>query len=79
MWPSFLSLLSDRAGEENQGYIQGIGSSAGSLASIAGLLAGGILYSHFHSSVFLLTAVLVFGVGVMSFGLRKTPRVAEAA
>jgi MFS family permease len=78
MWPSFLSLLSDRAGEANQGYIQGIGSSAGSLASIAGLLAGGILYAHLQGGVFLLTAVLVFGVGVMSFGLRRTPRVAEA-
>src|ERR1019366_7668253 len=33
MWPSFLSLLSDRAGESNQVYIQGIGNSAGSLAS----------------------------------------------
>ncbi|HEY3876775.1 MAG TPA: MFS transporter, partial [Candidatus Kapabacteria bacterium] len=44
MWPSFLSILSDRAGEEHQGYIQGIGNSAGSLASIAGLLFGGIIF-----------------------------------
>ena len=70
MWPSFLSLLSDRAGDENQGYIQGIGTSVGSLASIAGLLAGGILYTNLHGGVFLLTAALVAAVGFLSFRLR---------
>ena len=40
MWPSFLALLANAAGERFQGAIQGFGSSVGSLASIA----GGILY-----------------------------------
>ncbi len=70
MWPSFLSLLSDRAGEENQGYIQGIGTSVGSLASIAGLFAGGIIYTQLHGGIFFVTAGLVAAVGFLSLKLR---------
>jgi MFS transporter, DHA1 family, tetracycline resistance protein len=70
MWPSFLSLLSDRAGEDNQGYIQGIGNSAGSLASIAGLLIGGALFTHLGEQIFWVPAGLVAIVFVMSFWLR---------
>lgn len=44
MWPSVLSLLSRLAGERHQGAAQGIAGSAGSLASIAGLIAGGLAY-----------------------------------
>ena len=74
MWPSFLSLLSDRAGEDNQGYIQGIGNSAGSLASIAGLLVGGALFTHLGEQIFWIPAGLVTIVFVMSFWLRKSAR-----
>jgi MFS transporter, DHA1 family, tetracycline resistance protein len=38
MWPSFLSILSKTAGNVYQGFIQGIASSFGSLASIIGLI-----------------------------------------
>ena len=71
MWPSFLSLLSDRAGEQHQGYIQGIGNSAGSLASIAGLLFGGILFTAMKESIFIVPAALVMVVFAMSWRLRK--------
>ena len=70
MWPSFLSLLSDRAGEDNQGYIQGIGNSAGSLASIAGMLLGGALFTHLGEHIFWIPAGLALVVFVMSFRLR---------
>jgi MFS transporter, DHA1 family, tetracycline resistance protein len=71
MWPSFLSLLSDRAGESNQGYIQGLGNSAGSLASIGGLLVGGILFTAMKENVFIVPAVLVAIVFAMAFRLRR--------
>ncbi|HEX7258801.1 MAG TPA: MFS transporter, partial [Nitrososphaeraceae archaeon] len=38
MWPSFLSILSKTAGNTYQGFIQGVASSFGSLASIVGLI-----------------------------------------
>jgi MFS family permease len=44
MWPSFLVMLSQTGPAETQGAIQGVGSSVGSLASIVGTLAGGLLY-----------------------------------
>jgi MFS family permease len=71
MWPSFLSLLSDHAGESNQGYIQGLGNSAGSLASIGGLLVGGILFTAMKGTVFIVPAVLVAIVFAMAFRLRR--------
>jgi MFS transporter, DHA1 family, tetracycline resistance protein len=71
MWPSFLSLLSDRAGETHQGYIQGIGNSAGSLASIAGLLVGGILFTAMKGGVFIVPALLILVVFAMSWRLKK--------
>jgi MFS transporter, DHA1 family, tetracycline resistance protein len=71
MWPSFLSLLSDRAGESNQGYIQGLGNSAGSLASIGGLLVGGILFTAMKGNIFIVPAMLVLIVFAMAFKLRK--------
>ncbi|HWF44188.1 MAG TPA: MFS transporter [Candidatus Kapabacteria bacterium] len=71
MWPSFLSLLSDRAGDDNQGYIQGIGNSAGSLASIVGLFVGGALFTHLGEQIFWVPAGLVTIVFVMSFWLRR--------
>ena len=43
MWPSFMSILSKRAGTVHQGVIQGVGSSMGSLASIIGLIVGWII------------------------------------
>jgi MFS family permease len=70
MWPSFLSILSDRAGETHQGYIQGIGNSAGSLASIAGLLLGGILFTAMKGGIFIVPAGLVLVVFAMAFRLK---------
>ncbi len=58
MWPSFLSILSSLAGEKYQGAVHGYGSSAGSLASIIGLLAGGILYAGLGSWIFLFSVII---------------------
>ena len=68
MWPSYLSLLGQMGEISEQGYIQGIASSAGSLASIIGLVFGGFLYSLFDSTSFVIFAVgfiAVFGLALM--------------
>jgi MFS family permease len=59
MWPSFLSVLARVAGTRHQGAVQGLGSSTGALASIAGLLVGGLLYERIGPATFLLAALLI--------------------
>jgi len=70
MWPSFMSLLSKSAGENLQGAVQGFASSSGSLASIIGLIMGGFLYEAIGSLTFLVSAIIIYSVFVMSFKLR---------
>ena len=58
MWPSFLSHLSKVAGQKYQGAVQGYASSAGSLASIIGLIAGGFIYGVLGVKTFLIPGFL---------------------
>ena len=74
MWPSFLSILSKTAGNAYQGFIQGIASSFGSLASIVGLIIGGLLYSLIEGFTFLISAGIIFAVFILSFKLLKLKR-----
>lgn len=71
MWPSFMSLLSKRAGTVHQGAVQGIAGSFGGVASIIGLIAGGVLYNLIGGTTFLVSAVIIFSVFVMSFRLLR--------
>lgn len=71
MWPSVMSILSKCAGNDHQGAVQGIAGSFGSLASIIGLITGGILYGFFEENVFLISAGIFFAVFIMSFRLLK--------
>jgi len=71
MWPSFMSILSRRAGTILQGAVQGIAGSFGSLASIIGLIVGGVLYDLVGSATFLVSAGVIFAVSVMSLRLLK--------
>lgn len=71
MWPSYLSILSACGSKNQQGSIQGIGSSFGSLASIIGLVLGGFLYSSIHSYTFLIAGSIIFAVFLLSFRSRK--------
>ena len=71
MWPSLLSLISKRSGEKFQGTIQGYASSLGSMASIIGLLAGGVLYHQMGANIFILSAVIIFIIFIMCFNLKK--------
>ena len=70
MWPSFLSILGGIGSRRQQGYIQGVASSSGSLASVVGLTVGGVLYTVAGPSTFALAAVLFALVCLLSVGLR---------
>ena len=69
MWPSFLSILSRYAGDEQQGAVQGVANSAGSLASIIGLILGGWLYGNIGNVTFYTAAALLFVIFLLSFHL----------
>jgi MFS transporter, DHA1 family, tetracycline resistance protein len=71
MWPSFMSILTRLAGTTHQGAVQGVASSIGSLASIIGLVVGGLLYNSIGVSNFLISAGFIFLVFVLSFRLLK--------
>jgi MFS transporter, DHA1 family, tetracycline resistance protein len=71
MWPSFMSILSKRAGTTMQGSVQGVAGSFGGLASIIGLILGGFLYTLLGSITFIVSAGVIFAVSVISFHLLK--------
>ncbi len=76
MWPCYQSILSNQAGEQYQGYVQGLAGSLGSLASITGLVTGGLLYASVGAGTFGVSAVTMFIVALMSVGLiRLTKKV----
>jgi MFS family permease len=71
MWPSFLSLLSKIAGRTYQGTIQGITSSFGGLASIIGLILGGLLYEMLAGTSFLIASLIIYAVFLLTFRLMR--------
>jgi MFS transporter, DHA1 family, tetracycline resistance protein len=71
MWPPVMSILSKRAGNVYQGTVQGVANSFASLASIIGLIMGGLLYTTLGTTTFLISAVVIFTVFIMSFRLMK--------
>jgi MFS transporter, DHA1 family, tetracycline resistance protein len=75
MWPSFMSILSRRAGSKLQGAVQGVAGSFGGLASIIGLTLGGVLYNSIGGATFLISAGIIYAIFVMSFRLTKIKEV----
>jgi DHA1 family tetracycline resistance protein-like MFS transporter len=69
MWPSFMSILSRRAGSNLQGAVQGVAGIVGGLASIAGLSLGGFLYNSIGGASFLVSAGVILVVFIISFRL----------
>ncbi|MGI9390277.1 MAG: MFS transporter [Boseongicola sp.] len=59
MWPTFMSVLSKSASDHLQGAIQGIAQSAGAIASIVGLVAGGVLYVSVGAALFPAAAIII--------------------
>lgn len=58
MWPSLVAVLSSKAGE-HQGEVQGFAGSAGAVASILGLVLGGILFGHLGARTFALSCWII--------------------
>ena len=71
MWPPVMSILANRAGTIYQGTVQGVANSFASLASIMGLMMGGLLYNMLGVTTFLISAGVIFTVFIMSFRLMK--------
>jgi MFS transporter, DHA1 family, tetracycline resistance protein len=70
MWPSFLSILSKITGEGYQGTMQGLACSFGGLASIIGLIIGGLLYEMLAGETFLISGLVICVVVLLNFKLR---------
>jgi MFS family permease len=74
MWPSFLSVLMKYTDKRYKGTVQGFGSSAGSLASIGGLVVGGFLYEAIGGYTFLVSVgitVIVFFLSMFILKIEK--------
>ncbi|MEM6516201.1 MAG: hypothetical protein AAF688_08460 [Bacteroidota bacterium] len=82
IWPSFLSILSSTGSKRMQGAIQGYGTSTGSIASMLGLISGGILFESLTTDVFLLGGITFFVITVLMlvhyFRHRKSVVVAKS-
>jgi len=70
MWPSSRSLISKITGEGYQGTIQGFACSFGGLASIIGLILGGLLYEMIAGESFLIAGGVICVVFLLNFKLR---------
>ncbi len=73
-WPSYLSMLSRSGPPQLQGTVQGVASSAGSLASVIGTLTSGILYETIGATTFVVSATaLVIATVVFAASPRVAP------
>ncbi len=68
MWPSFLALLAKTGNKRNQGAIQGYGNSMGSMASMLGLVLGGLLFESISTQVFALGAFIFLVITLLMSG-----------
>lgn len=78
MWPSLLAMISSEAGERTQGVVQGFASSSSAVASITGLLAGGILYEVMVERVFIVAAVITVLAALASLNVRLRKKFSSA-
>jgi MFS family permease len=74
MWPSYLSMLSATGPPSTRGRLQGVASSAGSTASIAGMIGGGAAFELLGGETFLVAAAALLGAGVIFAADRATVR-----
>ena len=68
MWPSLMAMIASAAGEQHQGAVQGFASSSAAVASITGLLLGGVLYGLLVDRVFLVAAIITAAAVGASLG-----------
>jgi MFS family permease len=70
MWPSLMATLSKSTDKEIQGAVQGFAGSAAAVASILGLLGGGVIYGLIDERIFAASAAITLTVFLLS--LRPT-------
>ncbi|WP_188078281.1 MFS transporter [Aquicoccus porphyridii] len=73
MWPTFMAVLSKAAGDRLQGAVQGYAQSAGAVASIAGLIAGGIGYVALGPGLFVFAAGAIAVSALLVLTYRPQP------
>jgi MFS family permease len=73
MWPLLVALLSAKGGE-HQGAVQGLAGSVAAIASIIGLLMGGLLYSSLQGWLFVVSSILTFIVMLMALCAMRSER-----
>ena len=71
MWPSLLALISKVADSRVQGAVQGFAGSLAAVASIIGLLVGGLLYGFVGPWIFVLAASITIVVFLLSFTVTR--------
>ncbi len=69
MWPSFMTLLSRTGQPQMQGSIQGLAGGMGGLASIVGLITGGLLYSSIRELTFAISALIIAAAALLATSL----------
>ena len=74
-----MAVLSKAAGERLQGAVQGYAQSAGAVASIAGLVAGGVFYVVIGPVLFLVAGATVGLAGLFAASYRPGPGAAGQA
>jgi DHA1 family multidrug resistance protein-like MFS transporter len=76
--PAISTLLSTRAGEHEQGYVQGLGNTYMSIGNVFGPLAAGVLYDVRHTFPYLFGS-LVLLLGMILFAARERRAKRESA
>jgi MFS transporter, DHA1 family, tetracycline resistance protein len=74
MWPSLLAVLAKAAERNVEGAVQGIAGSVAAVASILGLLGGGLLYRFMGADVFVISAALTLLTFVLAFAIPRPAR-----
>jgi len=67
MWPTLLAVISKVAGDTYQGAVQGFAGGVGAIASIAGLILGGLLYNWMGVGIFAASAAAILVAAVVAF------------
>ena len=70
MWPTFMATLSKSTESNLQGSVQGLAQSGGALASIAGLIAGGLMYVSLGPILFVVAACVIGFSAVLAASYR---------
>lgn len=70
MWPTFMSVLSKATGPALQGAVQGFAQSTGAVASIFGLVAGGVGYVAFGEALFPFAAATIVLAAMLAASYR---------